>query len=371
MRRPLVKASAVLLFLVLLITVSWTIKPFTFFDGITGDAIEYIAPVEPVFEEDVRVYTDHDLYEEFQDAENEVLETEAVEPEEHDFGFDDVVVTLFAPDIIRLRGTLMTGVTVENIKPGIEGQITWYLDDNIIFEEPVFTGTGLLFMSHSFEDFEYNRLMEEAVDLKATVQFIMDDGEVLDFTVQETVDLENHNRIHWMELEADRVLDLVSSVYNGDFTLDWALENDYDEFDKEVFVSMMGYESETDYLLWVNRSHQRVNVFKGSVGDWELIETFIVSTGRPGRGTKRGVTFIPSRTTAGWHFGTHLVRPVVRFWPGLNYAFHSRLLLPGRSEEFRDARIGFPVSDGCVRMYCDDIWYIYENIPDRTTVVVH
>ena len=35
-----------------------------------------------------------------------------------------------------------------------------------------------------------------------------------------------------------------------------------------------------------------------------------------------------------------------------------------------DASIGYPISHGCVRMYDEDVAYIYNNIPVGTTVVV-
>ena len=35
------------------------------------------------------------------------------------------------------------------------------------------------------------------------------------------------------------------------------------------------------------------------------------------------------------------------------------------SDRYYDARIGFPVSHGCLRMYNDDIWWMYNNIPQR------
>jgi len=61
---------------------------------------------------------------------------------------------------------------------------------------------------------------------------------------------------------------------------------------------------------------------------------------------------------------------VVNFKTGSGYAFHSRLYNPGWSETFTDARIGFPVSHGCLRMYSEDVQWMYDNIPIGTTVVV-
>jgi len=357
MQRKFLKASTTLILLIILIIISWSYKfPESLYD-LTKTATE-----QPTL-----AVLDH------QDSAPSIVANERNEVEQHeipddyDFGIDDISLNLIVPDVLPINDTLVSKVSIENAKPEMNGMLIWYLDDAIMLEGWIENVTDLPDM---FCEFEYSRTLAETVTVKAIFRFITEENDLHEIEAQQIVVLDNYDKTYWMELEASRVLDEVSDMYKGDFTLEWALENDYDAFDKEVFVNMKGYESETDYLLWVNRSHQRVNVFTKSDGNWELIEVFIVGTGRPGRGTKRGVTIIPSRTTEGWHFDTYRVRPVVRFWPGLNKAFHSRILHPGR-DEVTNERIGFPVSDGCVRMYCEDIWYIYHNIPDGTTVVVH
>ena len=59
--------------------------------------------------------------------------------------------------------------------------------------------------------------------------------------------------------------------------------------------------------------------------------------------------------------------PVVYFY-GKN-AFHSRLHNPDGS--IAAPNIGKPVSGGCIRMYDEDIQYIYDNCPNGTTVVIY
>jgi len=286
-----------------------------------------------------------------------------------DFGLEDARIELIMPDILPPESTLAGKIVVTGAKPGLEYLLTWYIDDEIKLEERVTIGESISILEHNFEN---SRTMAEAATVRATLEYTTRHGENQEKTVENTVVLQNHCITHWIGLEAERVLETVSSTYAGDRTLEWALENDYDDFDKVVYVNAMGYESETDYLLWVNRSHQRVNVFKKchETGTWELIETFIIATGGWNSMTRRGVTTIPSRTAQGWHFGHFMVRPVVRFFPGTGYAFHSRPMHPTRPGVYTDERIGFPVSAGCIRMYCDDVWYIYNNIPDGTTVVV-
>ena len=129
------------------------------------------------------------------------------------------------------------------------------------------------------------------------------------------------------------------------------------------------YSSNTNYLVWINRAYQHVNVFTGSKGNWKLTKSFIVGTGAASTPTPVGVTTVSYKLKAGWTTGTYTVRPVVGFYPGTGYAFHSRLCYPGTSTEY-DFSSGYPVSHGCVRMKHNDINWIYNNVPIGSTVVI-
>jgi lipoprotein-anchoring transpeptidase ErfK/SrfK len=172
------------------------------------------------------------------------------------------------------------------------------------------------------------------------------------------------------QLEIDRVLKLVTLGYKGDYTLKWAQEHDYEDYEKEIWINAKGYSSKTDYLIWINLSMQRVNIFQGSKGSWQLVRSFIVGTGAPGRGTPVGEYYITYKQSSGWTTSTYTVKPVVGFKSNSGYAFHSRLYYPG-TEKLSDSSIGFPVSHGCVRMYDEDVRYIYNNIPLNTAVIVY
>ena len=185
-----------------------------------------------------------------------------------------------------------------------------------------------------------------------------------------TVSVASGKKILMMERDAQRVLQKVTLGYKGDYTLEWALANDLDDYEKEVWVNAKDFTSESEYLLWINLAYQRVNIFRRSGGNWELIRTCLAGTGRPGRDTPPGVWTTSYKQLGGWTTATYTVKPVVRFRGSIGYAFHSRLYYPG-TNNIQDASIGYPISNGCVRMYDEDIWFIYNNIPDGTTVVVH
>ena len=186
-----------------------------------------------------------------------------------------------------------------------------------------------------------------------------------------TITLEAENTVdNSNQAEIDHVLELVTLGYEGNYTLKWAQEHDYELAEKEVWVNAKGYTSSTAYLIWVNLSMQRVNIFHNDDGYWTLCHSSIVGTGAPGRGTPVGTWKTTYKSWPGWTTSTYTVKPVVGFKSNTGYAFHSRLYYPGTST-LSDSSIGFPVSHGCVRMYDEDVQYIYNNIPLGTTVVVY
>ena len=176
-----------------------------------------------------------------------------------------------------------------------------------------------------------------------------------------TVPIQNYPASHYYGQDAQRVLKLVSCRYTGK-------RSDYSAYDKEVFVNAKGYSSPSKYLIWVNLATQRTNIFQGSKGNWRLIRSSSVSTGKASTPTPVGVFYLTRKQT-GWFTPTYTVKPVVRFSAGSGYAFHSILYNPNGTVQ--DGRVGIPLSHGCVRMYDGDIRWIYNNVPIGTTAVVY
>lgn len=185
------------------------------------------------------------------------------------------------------------------------------------------------------------------------------------------VSLPVSNRVeNFPKVDYETASSTVTTGYKGNYTLAWAQEHDYTDEVKTAWVNGRGLESKTDYLIWVSIAMQRVNIFQGTQGSYELIRSNIVGTGAPGRGTPVGTYTTTYKQTNGWTTSSYTVKPVVGFKQGTGYAFHSRLYYPN-SSNIKDASIGYPISHGCVRMYDEDVNYIFDNIPVGTTVVVY
>ena len=140
---------------------------------------------------------------------------------------------------------------------------------------------------------------------------------------------------------------------------------DYSKATKEGFVDLKGYSSKTGYLVWISRYTQKVIVFTGTQGDWEVIKTFPCSSGANNCPTPSGVFAIYAHD-GGWNFDNYYVTTVTLF--NGDMAFHS--ILYKYSGGTYDAELGYPKSHGCIRMNPEDAAYM-QDLPIGTTVVVY
>ncbi len=139
---------------------------------------------------------------------------------------------------------------------------------------------------------------------------------------------------------------------------------DYSDATKEGWVDAKGYDSATDYLVWISRYTQKVIVFQGSKGNWKVIKTMPCSSGANNTPTPAGSFTIYSRTGR-WNFDYYYVNNVSIFNGG--HAFHS--ILMNYNDTVYDDRVGIPLSHGCIRMLDEDCNYIYK-LPMGTRVIV-
>lgn len=130
-------------------------------------------------------------------------------------------------------------------------------------------------------------------------------------------------------------------------------------------MDYLGYDSETDYLIWVSRYTQKVMVFQGSARNWTLIRTFPCGSGSNTTPTPPGAFRTEYRNTR-WDYGGYYVGMPTIFNGG--HAFHTVLL--NYDGSYYNGTVGRPLSHGCVRMLPDDCRFIYE-LPLHTRVVVY
>lgn len=288
-----------------------------------------------------------------------------------DKGLSNVKMILGHPTHVNPGEDLLIVARFENLDKNRICKAQWYQDGKPLerFSNDQFklypTNTSRVTLS-----FEFKRGMQTNTTVGLVLYYDNPDtGKQEKLMEQVTVPIHNYSDEWYIQQEAGPVLEKVSSTYRGNYTAAYAINNDYTQHEKELFVNAKGYSSNSKYLLWINRAFQHVNVFTGSKTNWKLEKSFLVGTGAAGTATPVGVTTVSYKSAAGWTTGTYTVRPVVGFYPGTGYAFHSRLCYPGTDNEY-DYSGGYPVSHGCVRMNKADVKWIYNNVPVGTTVVI-
>lgn len=107
------------------------------------------------------------------------------------------------------------------------------------------------------------------------------------------------------------------------------------------------------YTIVINVSYRTLNLYK----DGKLVKTYPVAVGKPGTPTPKGVFKIVNKATnPGGEFGAK--------WLGLSLPHYG---IHGTNDP---SSIGKAKSEGCVRMYNQDIIELYYTVPIGTTVKI-
>lgn len=136
--------------------------------------------------------------------------------------------------------------------------------------------------------------------------------------------------------------------------------------DATKFVNTSNLTSTTNYLIWVDTKNFKTNIFKGSKGNWTLVHSYLCSIGKASTPTPKGTFKVGIR---GLYFGKergYICRYYTQFKG--NYLFHS--IIYNLNGSVRDGRLGKAISDGCVRLALENAKWIWDNIPQGSTVKI-
>lgn len=136
----------------------------------------------------------------------------------------------------------------------------------------------------------------------------------------------------------------------------------------EQYVNSKSFISKTNYFIWADLSKQRVNIFSGSNGKWELIKSFTCSSGKASTPTIKGSYTVGAK-------GNYFIADSgarCKYYTQIsgNYLFHS-ILYDNKGEKIIDGRLGIPLSHGCVRLALENAKYIYDTIPSGSLIYIN
>lgn len=160
-------------------------------------------------------------------------------------------------------------------------------------------------------------------------------------------------------------------VYNYYLSQDGTNTNiiDYKYFYSDInkFVTFNDIKSTTEYLLVTDLNNKYTYVFIEEQENWKMLYKWECTIGKPSTPTIKGIFFINGRKP---YFGTdkYRVKYATRIKDG--YYYHS-ILYNSTGTYIIDGRLGLALSHGCIRLETDNAKWIYENVPDDTTVIIH
>jgi len=133
----------------------------------------------------------------------------------------------------------------------------------------------------------------------------------------------------------------------------------------EKFINSKNMDSLTSYLIWIDLSHQRVNVFSGSNKKWDLVKSMVCSSGKASTPTVKGNFTVGNK--GGYFIADGGAR--CKYYTQIrgNYLFHS-VLYDNKGNHIIDSTLGVPVSHGCVRLSLENAKFIYDKIPAKTAI---
>ncbi len=133
-----------------------------------------------------------------------------------------------------------------------------------------------------------------------------------------------------------------------------------------MYYMAQNYSSQTDWLIMVDTSLNRIGVFRGSKGNWTWDKFWMCSTGKPLTPTVLGEYRVYGK---GYSFGSGFTCYYYTQFYG-DYLIHSVLYYQDTFNEM-DGRLGENLSHGCVRLSLENAKWIYDNVPYNTKVVTY
>lgn len=132
-------------------------------------------------------------------------------------------------------------------------------------------------------------------------------------------------------------------------------------------IGELGLRSATDYLLWTDLWRLTTYVLVKEGGGWKLLASLPCSAGDLSHPTPRGVYRVQYHSMYLGKEEHYLCKYALCF--SGDYLYHS-VLLTWNGRATLDGRLGERVSLGCVRHSLSDSQWLYDLIPDGTTVLI-
>ena len=134
-----------------------------------------------------------------------------------------------------------------------------------------------------------------------------------------------------------------------------------------MFVNKNNIKSPTNNLIVTDLKNRYTYIFKKENNTWVQLYKWKSTVGKSATPTIKGRFYVNGRKPS---FGTdeYKVKHATRIKDG--YYYHS-ILYDSSGKYVKDDRLGQALSHGCIRLETSNAKWIYDNILDNTTIIIH
>lgn len=138
--------------------------------------------------------------------------------------------------------------------------------------------------------------------------------------------------------------------------------------DMTKFVNDNKIKSPTTNLITTDLENKLTYIFeKNNYGSWNLLYKWSCTVGKPSTPTIKGTFYVSGRKP---YFGSDTYRVKYATRIRGSYYYHSILFNAEGTEIINDV-LGMALSHGCVRLAVENAKWIYENVLDKTTIIIN
>lgn len=143
----------------------------------------------------------------------------------------------------------------------------------------------------------------------------------------------------------------------------------YSKFNTNMteFVNDNNIKSPTDYLIITSTKNKLTYIYIKQNNAWELLYKWSCTVGKSSTPSPKGVFSVGVKYPAIGDENTS-----VKYATNItdDYYYHS-ILYDGKGIYIKDGRLGVAISHGCIRLDTENAKWIYDNVPEDSTIVIN
>ncbi|MGL5345773.1 MAG: L,D-transpeptidase [Peptostreptococcaceae bacterium] len=144
---------------------------------------------------------------------------------------------------------------------------------------------------------------------------------------------------------------------------------DYKSFNVNMndFVKSNTITSTSNYIVITSTQNKLTYIYENQNNRWEMLYKWSCTVGKPATPTIKGIFYIGTKYPAIGDDNSS-VKYAINITE--QYYYHS-ILYDSRGLNIKDDTLGAAISHGCIRLATSSAKWIYDNIPQGSTIIIN